>query len=331
MDPEVGRLGGSLAYRDGRTMAQRNDGQPTFKPTGDTVIKDVLSGAGQGKVTPYDLLASAFRSKRARLKENATAEAAWKGAISQLADLYMASRSVGTNSYKFQSPRIRSIEMAGVDFLRSRVIDHTQKGDLKTWVGTGLLADLQSTLTGPIAAGALDLTATIQANASTDARGALFALLAAHLTDPGPTAPDAARFRGTLSLTADLLQLLLDDGDVVPIVRKLAPLLDPANGAVDGGGAVLTRSLPADPNQVLIQLARNYLKADVTGLYPAYRVGDILNEIHRARAGEAGVYGSTLTEADMASILQGLGLFLVDPMRGAVRLVDIVQNRNLPQ
>ncbi|HNN96680.1 MAG TPA: hypothetical protein PKI03_30635 [Pseudomonadota bacterium] len=329
-DPEVARLGGSLSYRDGRTAAVRNDGQPTFKPTGDTVILDVLTGAGQGKVTPYDLLAEAFRNKRARLHAAPTVEAGWKGAMSNLGDLYLQSRSVGAGSYKFQNPRIRSLQLAGVDLLRQRVLAHSAKGDLQSWVQKDFLRDTTDMLTGPIGAASLDLVESMN-TASPPARQALFQILSAYTADPGPGAADAPRFRGLLSLSADLLQLMLDDADLVPIVRKLAPLFDPQNGAIEGAGWVTLRSLPSDPNQVLLQLGKNLLRADINGLYPAYRLGEILNEIHRARAGETGVYGSDLNEADMQAITQGLGLFLADPMRGAVRLVDIVQNRHLPQ
>ena len=329
-DPELARLGGSLSYRDGRTSAVRNDMQPTFQPTGDAVIKDVVSGAGQGKVTPYDLLAEAFRNKRARLHQQPTIEAGWKGAMSQLADLYLLSRTVGAGQYKFQNPRVRSIQLAAVDLLRQRVQAHSQKGDLQKWVQSDLYGDIRDALTGPVGSAALDVLGDFN-KGSPEARQALLKILAAYTTDPGPGAADAPRFRGLLTITADLLQLLLDDGDLVPIVRKLAPLFDPQNGAVDGLGWVALRSLPADPDQVMLQLGKNLLKADLNGLYPAYRLGDVLSEIHRARAGEAGVYGSDLSEADMASITQGLGAFLADPMRGAVRLVDIVQNRHLPQ
>ncbi len=330
LDPEAARLGGSLSFRDGRGTAVRNDGQPTFKPTGDTVIVDVLSAAGQGKVTPYDLLAEAFRNKRARLHAAPTIEAGWKDAMSQLGDLYLLSRSVGPGQYKFQNPRIRSLQLGGVDLLRQRVLAHSAKGDLRSWVQTDLVKDASDMLTGPIGAASLDLVDSINSG-SPEARQALFQILAAYTADPGPSSPDAPRFRALLSLSADLLQLMLDDGDLVPIVRKLAPLFDPQNGAIEGAGWVALRSLPADPNQVLLQLGKNLLKADLNSLYPAYRIGEILNELHRAKAGEPGVYGSDLSEADMQAITAGLGQFLADPMRGAVRLVDIVQNRHLPQ
>lgn len=330
LDPEASRLGGSLSYRDGRMSAVRNDMQPTFKPTGDPIIKDVLTAAGQGKVTPYDLLAEAFRNKRARLKEQPSIEADWKGAMSQLGDLYLLSRSVGPGQYKFQNPRIRSIQLAMVDLLRQRVQAHTAKGDLQRWVQNDLHSDIRDMLTGPIGSALQDVLHDFN-KGTPESRQALLKIIAAYTTDPGPTSPDAGRFRALLGLSADLLQLMLDDGDLVPIVRKLAPLFDAQNGAVDGLGWIALRSLPADPNQVMLQLGRNLLRADLNGLYPAYRLGDVISEIHRARAGESGVYGSDLNEADLASITGSLGAFLADPMRGAVRLVDIVQNRRLPQ
>lgn len=325
-DPQALRLGASLTYRDGRNMAMRNDGTPTFAPTGDMFIRDVLPAAAQGKPTPYDLLAEAYRRKRAALATSPDVEVGWKAAVSNLADIYLSSRPV-TGGYKFQNPRIRSVELALVDLIRSRVQGHATAGDLKAWVSTDLLGDIASSLTGPVGAGFFDVIDRL--GASPEARQKVPALLSALMTDPGPTAPDASRFRGLLLLTADLLQLLIDDGDLVPMLQKLGPAIDPDNGALDGALAVARRGLPADPDQVLIQLAKNLYKADTFGLYPAFRFGNVLNEINRQNAGQPGVFGSLLGEADYKSIVYNVGRFLADHQRGGVRLVDIVQSRNL--
>lgn len=327
LDPGKARIG-KLTFRDGRDTALRNDGTKTFAPTNDPVIKDALGASVQGKVTPYDLLAEAFLHKRARLATAPDIEASWKGAVSSLADLYLSARSVGGGAYKFQNPRIRSIQLAGLDLLRERVLSHGAAGDLATWVGTGLYGDLSTSLTGPLGAGVLDVADRL--SSTPEVHQKLPPLITALVTDPGPGTPDAPRFKAILSMSADLMQMLLNDGDMVPVLKKLGPLFDPDSGAIDGALALSRRGLPTDPDQNLIKIGRNLYTQDATGLYPAFRLGNVINEINRLNAGQDGVFGSVLTEPDYQSILKTVGTFLGDHQRGGARIIDIVQSRNLP-
>lgn len=328
LDPGRQRLGGKLTYRDGRDVALRNDGTKTFAPTNDPVIKDSLGPTVQGKVTPYDLLAEAFQHKRARLATAPEVEANWKGAVSSLADLYLSARPVG-GGYKFQNPRIRSIQLAGLDLLRERVLSHGAAGDLTTWVQTGLYGDLSTSLTGPVGASLFDVVDRLAADPQVHQK--LPPLLTALVADPGPGMPGAAGFKAILSMTADLMQMLLNDADIVPVLQKLGPAFDPENGAIDGALALSRRGLPSDPDQNLIKIGRNLYTQDATGLYPAFRLGNVINEINRLNAGQKDVFGSVLTEPDYQSILKTVGTFLGDHQRGGARLIDIVQSRNLPQ
>jgi hypothetical protein len=335
LDPAAPRLGGALAFRDGRTAAVRNDGKPTFQATNDAVIKDnplVQGAAVQGKVTPYDILADAYRKKRASFATAPAVAAGWKEAVSNLADIYLLAQQVGAG-YKFQNPRVRSVELALLDHLRERVQSHGAAGDLKTWVQGGLYGDISSALTGPVGAGLLDVLDRF--GAAPDARQKVPLVLASLALDPGPAAADAARFRAMLTITADLLQMMADDGDLVPIMQKLGAAFVPDTGPVDGSLAVLRRGLPADASSTLLTLGRNLFTinvgGDTSGLYPAYRLNGASNEVNRPRAGESGVLGTALTEADYPLIVKTIGQFLADHQRGGARIVDIVQSRALPK
>jgi len=329
LDPQALRTGGTLLYRDGRKSALRNDGQPTFAPTGDPVIRDVLSAAAQGRPTPYDLLAEAYRRKRAGLAAAPEVEAGWKAAVSSTADLYLSSQKVGAG-YKFQNPRIRSIELALLELLRERVQGHGAAGDLRTWVSaSGLPADIETALSGPVAAGLYGMLD--QLGAAPEARKKVPLFLGNLSKDPGPMAADAARFRGLLVLTADMLQLLLDDGDVVPVLQKLGSAFDPASGALDGVLSMLRRGLPADKDEVLLQIGRNLFTADASGPHPAFGLFRAVSEIDRPDAGQASVLGSAFSSADYPEILKTVGQFLADHQRGVARIVDIVQSRQAPQ
>jgi hypothetical protein len=162
------------------------------------------------------------------------------------------------------------------------------------------------------------------------ARQKLPLLLGSLLADPGPGQPDSPRFRANLTLVADFLQLLLDDGDMVAILRQLGVAFAPENGAADGALAILRRGLPADPMQVLLQLGRNLYQPDASGLYPAFRLLSVIHEVDRAGAGQPGLLGTPLGQADYQSILLTVGQFLTNEQRGGARLVDIIQSRTLP-
>lgn len=324
LDPEAPRLGGALAFRDGGTMAQRNDGRPTFQRMNDPFLFEAIAPAAAGRVTPFDLFAAAWKKKRAVLAMDPQKQAEWSGAVSAAADLYLSALPVAA-SYKLGTPRLRALLVSTLELLRGRVRGHAQAGDLKAWAQRGLYSDLEAALTGPIAAGAVDTFSAVAGDAEASAQ--LYRLLASILGDPGPQAADAARFQAVLYAAADLVQLLLDDADLVPILKGLGPLFDPDSGAVDGLLAVLRRGLPTDRDQVLVTLGRNFLRSDPTGRYPASYLSDSIAEISRARAGAPGVRGTDFDEADYREVLSSLGQTLLDEKRGVRRILDVIAAR----
>lgn len=326
-DPEAPRLGGPLVFRDGRTAARRNDGKPTFQRTGDPVIGDVLAAAAEGVVTPYDLLADAYLKKNARFAGDATAlqrQAQWVAARSAAYDELLLARPVA-GGFKFQNPRLRGLLLATLDHLRDRVLSHGKAGDLAAWAQRGLYSDLQSALLGPVMAGAVDALGAV-ADVPAASRG-LGQLLSYLLADPGAGTPDAVRFQSLLTLSADLLQLLQDDTDLVPLLHAVGLGADPQNGALDGGGAVLRRSLPLDPQNTLLAVGKNLFRADASGRYPADYLGETVVELNRPAAGTAGLRGTDLTAAEQQALLTTVGQFLADNQRGARRIVDIIRAR----
>ncbi len=326
-DPQAGRIGGNLAYRDGRKRAVRNDGAPTFAATGDLIIKDVISPAAQGLPTPYDLLADAYQKKRARLALMPDIAADWNAAVSNLADIYLTAKP-SAGSYKFQNPRIRSVERALLDFLQARVQNHAASADFLPWVQNDLYSSIATSLTGPIGASSLDLLDRLRSSANAGPK--LLQLFSDFLADPGPQSSEAPRFWSSLSFVADSLQLLLDDADLLPLLQKASLALDPQNGALDGAMTVLRRGLPADAEQVLLRIGQNLFKPDDGGGYPAFWLMNAIFEINRHDAGMPNVMGSALRTVDYQWIVQVVGYFLADHKRGGARLLDIVQSRHMP-
>ncbi|MDW8280278.1 MAG: hypothetical protein RMK29_01120 [Myxococcales bacterium] len=313
MDPAAPRLGGPLAYRNGRTLALRGDGQPAFRRSNDPVLRDVLPAELAGRVTPYYLLADAYRTKRERLAQDPPLERRWKEAVSRVGDLLLPARPGG-----FQNPRVRPLLLLLIDLLSERIEAHARAGDLDRWVRQGLLEELRDSLTGPVLAGAVDLAAQI----STDPAGrrALQRLLH-RLLDPAGTGAPAV-----LALTADLLQLLLDEVDLVPLVRAASAALDPDQGPVQAALALMRRARHVDPDQVLLRLLANLYGAG-PGPYPLYVLAEAAAEINRQRAGEPGVRGSDLDAADYRAVLSATARLLADQDRGVTRLLDIVRMR----
>jgi hypothetical protein len=305
-------------------VALRNDGKPTFSPRADPVIVDVLPGSAAGKVTPFDLLADAYQKKRARLGEDPVAAAKWQAAMSGLGDLYLTARPQGGGVYKLATPRLRPITLAALDLLRDRVSAHGSAMDLPSWVRGSLYPDIEQALTGPLWAASADLVT--QVATSQPAKTQLYRLLAAVLADPGPTSRDAPRFQALLYAATDGIQLLADDGDLVPIVRPLAPLLAPTVAEAVLG--ILRRSLPSDDKQVLQKLGQNLFSPDPSGRYPAFYLGEALSEINRSGAGQPGVWGATFTASDYQALLATVGSFLRDERRGVRRLLDIISTRH---
>ncbi len=324
LDPESARVGGALVYRDGRTQALRNDGKPTFAATADPVILDVISGTAAGKVTPFDLLADAYKTKRARMAQDPARAEQWQAAVSATADLYLTARPGAAGSYKFATPRLRPILLAGIDLLRDRVSAHGGAMDIRSWVSNSLYPDLEKSLTGPVMAASMDLLTQVAATPTAKPR--MYKLLSSLLSDPGVGSPDAPRFQALLYSVADLSQLLADDADLVPIVKPLAGLLDPQVAV--GALSILRRGLPTDDKQILLQVGKNLFTPDPSGRYPAFFLGDAMSEINRSGAGQPGTLGSTFAAADYQALLSTVGTFLSDERRGVRRILDIVNTRH---
>jgi hypothetical protein len=327
LDPEAPRLGGPLVYRDGANRALRGDGQPAFRQSGDMVIGDVLDPSLGGRVTPYYLLADAFRKKRARFAKDPAVEARWKAAVSALSDQMLLSKP--GPGYGFQNGRMRPVTLALLNLLIGRLDAHARAGDLSRWVRQDLVADLRGSLTGPLFAAIADLGGRIGEDEA--ARRALHRLLLRTLDEgqgPGST------FHAVLSSAGDGLQLLLDDVDVVPLLRGLAPALqvgpDGQAGLAEAGLALMRRGRELDPDQVLLTVGRNAYayRGDRGGLYPLYRLTDAAAEINRQRAGDPAVRRAPLSDGDYREILKTSGAFLLDHGRGLSRFLDIVSTRS---
>ncbi len=293
----------ALAARDGKTT--------TFKADGKTPGP---------RATTYSLMADAFAKKKQQLGQAEAAQgAAWSSATTTLVDLMLTVEKTA-DGYQMQNRRVFAMTPIIVDFLIDRVAAHKAGGDLSTWAHKQLSTDLADAIGGPTFTALADLADKI--NADVPLRDALYALLNYLFEDTGASPP----FDVQLATIGDLLQTMLDDGNLVPVGRAVGSALDPMKGAADKQLTFMKKARERDPKKVLLALLRNLYKVDDRTLYPASDLADVIAEMNRTTPGQ----GGRMDAGDYQTMLSEVHDFLADEKRGFMRFLKVVQNRNLP-
>lgn len=324
MDPSKTPVG--VAYRS-PGPALRNDGKPAYS---DATLTAVLGKDYSGAPTLLYLAADALAAAKRTLDGDARKDdkAALKAAVSDAIDQFMQVEADGAGGWRFKNRRIRPVSQLALRFLQDRLV--AKQADLPAW-SQQLESDLTDALTGPLAAALVDLG--VKLDQSVDARVATYALLQQLLSpDKG-----SANLRSMAIAATDAVQLLLDDRDLVPIGKALAAALDPDQGPTDPALILAQRGrdleaqssmVRPEDRPVLMRVVNNLFtipteSTALGGVYPLYRLSDILGEILRETPGQGGDFSS----ADYRAVLSQLGLFLRDEQRGLPRFIEIVRQR----
>ncbi|HZU84782.1 MAG TPA: hypothetical protein VE987_17750, partial [Polyangiaceae bacterium] len=323
LDPGLDHAG--LAYRSGATTTVESDGTTQV-----------------ARITPYYLIADAYAAKRAQLAAAPVdRQGAWRAATATLVDEMLTMERV-SGSWRAKNRKLHGVTVALVDFLLGRYDAHAAAGDLDAWVHGNLIGDLGDAIGGPTFAALADLTAKLEA--SPDALGKLYAMLQP-LVDPA----NEPTFTTTLTGAGDLLQVLLDDADLVPIAHTLASVVDPASGAATAQLKLLKKARALDPNRpmpgdtthvaTLVQVIRNLFQEPAGhGATPIAQLADAIAEVNRCLAHDdqlcggiasAPAAGSDLIGDDYRHVLGEIRSFLVDEQRGFQRFIEIVKSRNV--
>jgi hypothetical protein len=292
------------------------------------------------RATPYYLLADAYAKKRAQLAAAPDdQQGAWRAATATMVDEMLTVDS--TNGHKLKNRLLHGVTLALVDYLLGRLQHHADAGDLDDWIHTTLIGDLAGKVGSPTFAALVDLTAKLEGSPQTLAK--VYAMLQP-LVDA--QASDAT-FTSALTGTADLLQVLLDDADLVAVAHTLASVVDPASGATTAQLSLLKKARALDPNRpmagdtmhsaTLIQVLRNMFQETPNhGPLPISTLGDAIGEVNRCLAHDdklcAAVTappatGSDFVGADYRHLFGEIQSFLVDEERGFTRFIAIVKNR----
>jgi hypothetical protein len=274
---------------------------------------------GSENLSGYELMASAMKAKRQGLASAGENAAAWNSSTTNLVDLFLA---VDPAVHQFQNRRFVATTMQLVPFVRGRVAKHQATGDLTTWLKTTLPKDFEDALASPVFAALYDLA---QALAGDDeARNAIYGLVR-YLIDE---AHQSDAFAVALTAAADLVQLLIDDGDLVALLRAAGRALDPALGVAEAQVKFLHRAQQADTELVLTAVLRNLWERYGTGDTPFGTMSDVATAVHRV---QPGALGEPLKAPDYQEIFGQAADFFADNERGIQHFVDVVANRKLKQ
>jgi hypothetical protein len=327
-----------LAYRDGRTQSYTTDS------------KNPITGG----VSPFYLLADAFAAKRAQLAKlatgpNARLATAWNQSTSDLVDIFLGVEkyvdSDGRSSWRFSNRRLPVVAQVVVDFLRGRLAVHKTRGDTDAWLSQELPADVERVLAGPAFARAADLIRILDTQPA--AKKALYDLASYLITE----LTGSSTFRTAITGLADVIQMVLDDDDLVPVAHALGRALDPARGLIPAALRFLWPALDADsadgcsPNapkcgqgercitlgggesrcsrEMLTHVLRNAWKEQSPGKSPVQTLLDLSTELHRLVPGA----GTPYTGADFAEAFRQARDFLVNTETGLVKFFEIIKAR----
>jgi hypothetical protein len=168
--------------------------------------------------------------------------------------------------------------------------------------------------------------------ATPEARAALEKLNAYLCSEAG--APDA--FVTALTGAGDLIQLLLDDKNLVPIVHVVGKILHPDFGKdkhpdyslMDAQLDFLRKARDADETNALAKLL-GYSFTELEGKTRT-AVGQVVDSIADVqRVDPIGDEGQPMSAADYVSAFHAVADFLGEEKRGFLRFVKIVKERNV--
>ncbi|HEY2515693.1 MAG TPA: hypothetical protein VGI39_32715, partial [Polyangiaceae bacterium] len=330
-----------LTDRHGAVTALRND------------------GSTNPQVTPIYLLTGALNAMdgafNAQTNPNPSDDrfAQWRLARSQLVDQFLKVDGTGANS-SFDNVAIPKILPALLDMVRDQLVAHCPNTFSPAppagfascdWARKDLPNELVTTMHGPTFSATIDLLEALRTDAPSRAQ---LGQLLEYLLD---SASDNDALANLLASANDLVQLLTDDTNLVPLYQALAPALEPTThdaqgnilkkSAIDANLSLLGRmsgraldangneicSAELDPNQVLTLALKN-LVTPVTGANgqlgqaPLQTIMDVIGDVNRADPS----LQTKFQGPDYANIADEVSSFLLDPQRGLEQFYAIVKN-----
>ena len=342
VDPDQAKAIG-LKDRAGSATAKRNDGM--MPPTG-----------VNPQVTPLYLILQALNSIDDQLVAFQAAnpgddkrQAQWKTARSQLVDQFLDVSGQNTATATFKNAAFPKVTPVLVDIIRSQLSAHcptsfTAPFTRCAWSRDDITTQMSNVVKGPTFAAMLDLQDAIRKD---DGARQQLELLLTYLLDSASTNDALA---GLLTSAADIVQVLRDDANLVPLFHVLSEAA--ASSIVDAQGHTVRKSLvdaqlsllakisgkafdknnvevcstELDPNQIL-SVTLQKLVTPMQGAdgkptqTPLEVILDVIGDVNRAASGA----GTKLEASDYGSIAANVSDFLLNKERGMEQFYEIVR------
>jgi len=338
VDPEYAKNTLKLTDRRGAVNALRNDGSKNAQVTPAYLITGALAGIDK-----------AFDEYEAQHPEDKDRRANWRRARSQLVDQFMGVTGAKATS-TFANPTMTKMTPVIIDMLRAQLLAHCPKSftppyEKCTWARDELAKKAEETLTGPLVSSGLDMMEAIRADA--EGRKQLGTLMQ-YLLDAGSKNDALA---SVLASANDMVQLLRDDENLVPLFHVLASAMDAS--VKDAKGRVTQKSLvdaqmallarvsgryfdkdgkeicrrEVDPNQVLAVALGNLVTpiedGDFKGQSPLEVIIDVIADVNRVDPTLP--YEGTLDRSDYGAVSENVVDFLVNKERGLEQFYEVIR------
>jgi hypothetical protein len=332
VDPDRARAAG-LVDRRGNVTSQRNDGTTNPQVTPLYLVLEALNAMDK-----------AFADYAAANPQDTGRQAQWRRARSQLVDQFLSVNGENTPTQSFADPSLPKIVPALIDAARAQLAAHCPPPYTSCpWASHDLWTNAATTMGGPTFAATMDLQEAIRQDAP--ARTETEKLLS-YLVDAASSNDALAEL---LASADDLVQVMRDDANLVPLYHVLAAAAVPSQtdaqgnvqeGVIDASTALLSRvagrafdasgteicARELDPNAVL-NVALAHLVTPMTGPggqpseTPLEVILDAISDVNRASPGAA----SKLDGQDYANVANELSEFLLDDQRGMEQFYEIVR------
>lgn len=310
--------GMTLTDRRGNVVTQTNDGRPITQ------------------VTPFYLFANALNAMDGQWvgPDAAARHKVWRSARGKLVDQFLGVDQPGGDPTKsqFRDQAFAASLPIVIDLVDDRIAEHKASGDFSAWARGGLAKTLGENMSTPLFASILDVTEKIYAN---DKARTELGYLIQYLASPASSNDALAT---TVTATQDLLQIVGDDRNMVPIYHAIGVAAAP-DGATKRALDLMdrVRKVETDPafskfaashggRRVLPKIMANAMTPMGAGKpAPIEILMDCIADLHRADPSSTEPF---FLAGDYGSVAWNVEDFLLDPTRGLEQLYAIVKKRN---
>jgi hypothetical protein len=274
--------------------------------------------------------------------------ASWRRARSQLVDQLLGVNGIHSSS-SFADPIVTKVSPVLIDVLRAQLWSRCPRSFVPpyercAWAKDELAKKAEDTLAGPLFTSGMDVMDALQRDP--DGRRETERMLA-YLVD---SASKNDALASMLASANDVVQLLRDDDNLLPLFKVLAEAVDGSKyddkgrltqkSLVDAQMALLARVSgkyfvedkeicrnEVDPDQVLARVLAKAVTpikdGDFEGQTPFEVLVDVIADVNREDPSEP--YDGTLQQKDYTSVSTNVVEFLTDPQRGLEQFYEVVR------